>query len=258
MIPNRGVHIQSDKPPIKNVELQLFHQLPFGSDGIDDLKNSGPKKILGGDGGAPDLGIEGLKVRGKSCQNLVDHGFHWAKGMVFRNPIFGSDVTEQVCLGEFRATHRSTSNWNAQLHHKSSEIGTGTDSFFLLFQQPARRCEDLILNIDDGMSFKTSAGQAFFLGTIGIRIKGTLRIKKDSTWTFEGKYFASEDTYDFNPGDRGFVGETLAGIGRTFHGEPYQIRINGNKDVSASGNLPAERKPRPVSIITEYWRGIGY
>jgi len=122
-----------------------------------------------------------------------------------------------------------------------------------------KRCEDLSINIDDSIAFKTSGGQAFFLGTIGIKIFGTLRITKEGTWSFDGKYKGLTDQYDFDPGNRGFVGETLATIGRLFtHGTRYFIRINGTQDVSRSGNLPAVQKPIPSSILSDYWKGSGY
>ncbi len=119
-----------------------------------------------------------------------------------------------------------------------------------------KRCEDTEIEINELEHFSAKLNQILLLGTIGVRLKGKLKINKDSTWSFNGKLIGSEDDYGFERGDRGLVGETLAGIGRLFlHGISYKIRFYGSQKKVGSGSLPAT-KVEKHGKVTIYWKEV--
>ena len=104
---------------------------------------------------------------------------------------------------------------------------------------PAR---DANIPIDDRMAFGTSGDQALFLGNITLRLQGNLTLSKsECSWNFEGTLKSFDDYYDFNPANRGLIGELLTGVGRNTKGKPYWIEIRGAKPISESGRMSSPK-----------------
>lgn len=103
-----------------------------------------------------------------------------------------------------------------------------------LLKWPAR--EDT-RKIDSTIKWTAKRAQWLFLGTISLRLRGTLKIRADCHWQFEGSLRAWDDKYDFNASKRGMLGEALTAIGRNTPGEHYTVEIRGVKPIRESGEL---------------------
>jgi hypothetical protein len=91
-------------------------------------------------------------------------------------------------------------------------------------------------NSNDNLPFSTSGDQALFLGNISLKLTGTLIIKADKSWSFNGTLKSFDDLYDFNKSThRGFIGECLTAMGRNTKGKPFWIEIRGSKKISEKG-----------------------
>lgn len=88
------------------------------------------------------------------------------------------------------------------------------------------------------MAFSTSGDQALFLGDITLPLQWFLDIGTKGDFSFSGTLKSFDDPYDFNRGDRSFVGEALAWFGREAKGTPYWIEIRGSKPITESGHVP--------------------
>ncbi len=93
-------------------------------------------------------------------------------------------------------------------------------------------CRAGTYNIDDKLPFQTTGDAANFLGRITLRLQGTITMNCDCSWCFNGTLGAYQDTYDFNPSNRGWLNELKTTIGRAIPGQPYPININGTKPIS--------------------------
>jgi RHS repeat-associated protein len=96
---------------------------------------------------------------------------------------------------------------------------------------------DRTINIDETKIFATSGDAALFLGSIALRLQGTLTIS-NGTWAFMGNLSASPDKYDFNASNhRTYAGEFSTTVGRYLPGTPYRINVNGEKVLTQNGRI---------------------
>ena len=98
-------------------------------------------------------------------------------------------------------------------------------------------CCDRTIKIDSEKSFSTTGDQAYFLGDISLRLQGTLSIRCDCTWSFQGTLKAFDDLYDANKSNRSIIKEFLTTILRNIPGKEYWIEIRGSKSITESGRL---------------------
>src|SRR5699024_2117053 len=90
-------------------------------------------------------------------------------------------------------------------------------------------------SIDSRVPFSTSGDQSLFLGSITLRLQGSLSMDA-STYSFKGTLKSFDDFYDFNKSThRSLLGELLTRIGATQEGTPYWIEIRGAKHIDESG-----------------------
>ena len=98
-------------------------------------------------------------------------------------------------------------------------------------------------NKNDNLPFSTSGDQSLYLGNISLKLEGTLEIKADCTWTFDGTLKCFDDLYDFNASThRSAIGEWLTSIGRKTKGKPFYVEIRGSKNITESGTLEAKSR----------------
>ena len=96
-------------------------------------------------------------------------------------------------------------------------------------------------NKNDNLPFSTSGDQSLYLGNISLKLEGTLEIKADCTWPFDGTLKCFDDLYDFNASThRSPIGEWLTSIGRKTKGKPFYVEIRGAKNITESGTLEAK------------------
>ena len=94
---------------------------------------------------------------------------------------------------------------------------------------------------------------AYAVGTLELRIKGTLEICSANSWTFDGRVVGDRDTFDFQRSThRTRMAEFLTTLGRSFEGvgaKPYPVSIDGYAPVAwASFHRPPGQYtvPRPL------------
>ncbi|KZQ06454.1 colicin [Enterobacter kobei] len=77
---------------------------------------------------------------------------------------------------------------------------------------------------------------AAYLGNITLRTEGSLDIKANGTWSYNGVIRAYDDVFDFNLGNfRGPIAESLTFLGSQFEGKPYTIAMPGEIPINGSG-----------------------
>lgn len=81
---------------------------------------------------------------------------------------------------------------------------------------------------DDHLAYETVGDQYPVLGTISIKVEGTL-IKTEDGWKFSGQYKSFDDVYDFNSDWSRPRRQILTWGARNDHGEgtPFDIQIRG-------------------------------
>ena len=100
-------------------------------------------------------------------------------------------------------------------------------------------------NKDDNLPFSTSGDQSLYLGNVSLKLEGTLEIKTDCTWKFDGTLKCFDDLYDFNASThRSWFGEWLTSVGRKTPGKPFNIEIRGQKHISEKGTYETKKKGR--------------
>ena len=105
MVPDLVVHGQTHEPAKQEIVIQLLHQQSFAADGVKDLEQQGPQRLLRGDRRACLPGIHGLKVPGEVSQGLIHHLPDRPQGMVFGHSGFRGKVTEHGLLLNVVAPH---------------------------------------------------------------------------------------------------------------------------------------------------------
>ena len=90
------------------------------------------------------------------------------------------------------------------------------------------------------ISAQTGGADAFIIGRHNLKAEGRLIVNADCSWSFSGTIFSASgiDPYNFNPSNRGFVGETTTWIGRNrcpSSGRTFDINIVGVGYVNLSG-----------------------
>ena len=98
-------------------------------------------------------------------------------------------------------------------------------------------------NKDDNLPFSTNGDQSLYLGNVSLKLEGTLEIKTDCTWKFDGTLKCFDDLYDFNASThRSWFGEWLTSVGRKTPGKPFNIEIRGQKLISENGTYETKKK----------------
>jgi tetratricopeptide (TPR) repeat protein len=100
-------------------------------------------------------------------------------------------------------------------------------------RKPAR---DAVIPIESRLQWETPGLQAYLIGRITLRVRGTLTLRRNCTWAFHGSLGADNDIYDFDESNRSFVAETLTAVGRNLPGKAYDIEIRGTKPISDNGS----------------------
>jgi hypothetical protein len=94
---------------------------------------------------------------------------------------------------------------------------------------------DAQVPVETRMSWIVRGVQGLLIRDVRLTLKGTLRLYRDCRWAFHGSLSARFDRYDFNPGNRDLLAETLTTIGRKIPGKNYDIEFRGEKPISESG-----------------------
>lgn len=94
-----------------------------------------------------------------------------------------------------------------------------------------------ISNQPFGYDFRDSSYWEWsYLGRISLTTNGTLTVKSDGSWNYNGVIRGKKDIYDANAdASRGKVGELLTYVLRMIDGKPYDIYLNGEHKVNISG-----------------------
>ena len=91
-------------------------------------------------------------------------------------------------------------------------------------------------NKKDNLPFSTTGDQSLYLGDVSLKLEGTLEIKTDCTWSFDGTLKCFDDLYDFNASThRSAIGECLTAVGRKTKGKPFYVEIRGEKNIKENG-----------------------
>lgn len=87
---------------------------------------------------------------------------------------------------------------------------------------------------------QTAGADAYIIGRHEVKVQGTIQVNCDCTWSFSGNMSSAlgYDPYDFDPSNRGTVGEPLTWIGRhRCKGKPFNIYLPGSIGLSSGGKI---------------------
>jgi len=154
------------------------------------------------------------------------------------NPINFTDPTGLLTSAEALAHYLGGSG--TALTMQFNEISTSSvrvTSFPQVHSELKRGCGSRTVKIDSRSGFSTSGDAAATVGSITLRLQGTLTICGCS-WSFDGALKSFDDIYDFNRAThRSRLGELSTAVGNYLPGRSYTIHILGEKPISASGTL---------------------
>lgn len=91
------------------------------------------------------------------------------------------------------------------------------------------------IHIRASRPWATSGSRGLLIGNLTLLLKGTLSVREDCRWSFEGSLRAFDDRYDFNEGARDWAAETLTAFGRKSPGRSYRLEIRGARPILESG-----------------------
>jgi hypothetical protein len=118
------------------------------------------------------------------------------------------------------------------------------DEFKQVQDDLKKGCSDRSTAIDARLAFATTGEEAYYLGSITLRLQGTLSVSQNCNWSFSGNLRSFDDVYDFNASThRGIIGELLTWWGRQQTGRPYDIQIRGEKTIAQTGKVPWWNRP---------------
>jgi hypothetical protein len=177
--------------------------------------------------------------------------------------LFIADVTEYLPGGRQSGQNSSEPpvrklDRNSALEHFTEGTGTPTrisfgdvntnnvraDEFKQVQDDLKKGCSDRSTAIDARLSFATTGEEAYYLGSITLRLQGTLSVSQNCNWSFSGNLRSFDDVYDFNASThRGIIGELLTWWGRQQTGRPYDIQIRGEKTIAQTGKVPWWNRP---------------
>src|SRR5271170_14249 len=105
VIPDCIVHRQTHEPSKQQVVVQLLHQQPFTTNGIQHLHKKRPQKLFWWNRWPSTIGVEGIKLGRQFVEYWVDQFTNPAKRMMLGYAIFLRNVTEKNSLILFDAAH---------------------------------------------------------------------------------------------------------------------------------------------------------
>lgn len=116
--------------------------------------------------------------------------------------------------------------------------GVGATYFPDVLEELRKPARDATVKIDARRGWTVKQNQQWLLmGRLVLSLRGELTIKRDCRWEFDGELEAGDDRYDFDKGNRGFLGEALTAIGRHSPGKVYYTQIRGSKPIREKGRL---------------------
>jgi hypothetical protein len=101
-------------------------------------------------------------------------------------------------------------------------------------------CQATTKQVNFNVGAQTAGADKYIIGRHTVAVAGQLKINCDCTWTFSGQMSSARgyDPYNFNPSNRGPVGEFTTWIGRNRcpnKGATFNIYITGSQPISLSG-----------------------
>jgi RHS repeat-associated protein len=87
---------------------------------------------------------------------------------------------------------------------------------------------------------QTAGADRWIIGRHEVKVQGTIQVNCDCTWSFSGNMSSAlgYDPYDFDPSNRGVVGETVTWAGRhRCKGKPFNIYLPGSIGLSSGGKI---------------------
>ena len=132
VIPDLVIHVQTDKPAIEEVVVNVLHKLPFRTNRVQRLNQAGAQQTLGRNRRAAGLGVQHLEVSMQRGQNAVDQRTQFTQRVRHRNPLFQCPIAKDLRLGHVGAAHEIyiSLNSNDKLYHTHTMGG--------VFQRPVR------------------------------------------------------------------------------------------------------------------------
>jgi RHS repeat-associated protein len=103
-------------------------------------------------------------------------------------------------------------------------------------------CSDRTIPVSFNFNAQTAGPDAYIIGRHVVKVTGTIQVHCDCSWSFTGDMSSAKgyDPYDFDPSNRGVVGETLTWIGAhrcPSKGKPFNIYLPGSIGLSAGGKI---------------------
>jgi hypothetical protein len=93
-IPDVVVHRQADKPTEEQVVVQLLHQHPLATNGVQDLQEQCSKQPLGRNRRPPGVRVKLFKVRPQPAKDVVHHRPDRSQRMVLGHPLRRRNVAK--------------------------------------------------------------------------------------------------------------------------------------------------------------------
>jgi len=153
-------------------------------------------------------------------------------GLFQANDILG--LWNHYCEGTGTSTAVSFAsiNWGDTQQRAIDEIKT----------RIGQSCTEQTIPVNFTMEGQAAGVDRAVIGRHTVRIQGTLQVHCNCTWTFSGEMSSvvGYDPYNFNPSNRGLLGELSAWIGRNRcpnTGKTFDIFLCGRLPISASGTI---------------------
>ncbi|MFZ5798139.1 MAG: RHS repeat-associated core domain-containing protein, partial [Thermodesulfobacteriota bacterium] len=101
------------------------------------------------------------------------------------------------------------------------------------------QCQATTKQVSFNVSAQTGGADSLIIGRHNVTVSGQLNINCDCTWTFSGQMSSATgyDPYNFNPSNRGPLGEFSTWVGgeRCANGATFNINITGSQSITLSG-----------------------
>lgn len=102
-------------------------------------------------------------------------------------------------------------------------------------------CSNRTIPVNFKFNAQTAGADAYIIGRHVVKVTGTITVSCNCTWSFTGDMSSAKgyDPYDFDPSNRGVVGESLTWIGahRPSKGKPFNIYLPGSIGLSTGGTI---------------------
>ena len=124
--PHRIINAETHKPAIKQIVVELLHQLAFRSDGVKRLQQRGAKQPFRRDRRAPVSGIKPGEFAIQPLKHIVDNLPDLAQRMFCRYALLKIDVRKKLPRPQIRTAHSVLPGipeaWN-HIRHGLSALG---------------------------------------------------------------------------------------------------------------------------------------